>query len=140
MWIRILAMLLFSLPASADEGTFTFLQKKECAPFDGVLFDGTAVASLMAEKENWKLQCDLEVEYNLDKIKTEFDLERKNLNIRYTALEKEYKVMVDQKDLEIATLQDTLKKRSPQNKWVWFSVGGAFGASAAIVIAKQFVD
>ena len=36
---------------------------------------------LMAEKENWKLQCDLEVEYNLDKIKTEFDLERKNLNI-----------------------------------------------------------
>jgi hypothetical protein len=94
----------------------------------------------MTEKDSWKLQCDLEVEYNLDIANSEFELERKNFEIRYEALDHEYKLIVDQKDIEITKLQETIKKQSPPNKWAWFGVGGASGVVATVIIAKQFVD
>ena len=137
---RILALLLVSSTAYADEGKFTLIAEQEPAPFAGVLFDPMATANIMTEKDSWKLQCDLEVEYNLDIANSEFELERKNFEIRYEALDHEYKLIVDQKDIEITKLQETIKKQSPPNKWVWFGVGGASGVVATVIIAKQFVD
>ena len=137
---RILALLLISSTAYADEGKFTLIAEQEPAPFAGVLFDPMATANIMTEKDSWKLQCDLEVEYNLDIANSEFELERKNFEIRYEALDHEYKLIVDQKDIEITKLQETIKKQSPPNKWVWFGVGGASGVVATVIIAKQFVD
>ena len=137
---RILALLLISSTAVADDGKFTFMAERQPAPFEGVLFDPEATASILTEKANWQLQCDIEVEYNLDIANTEFDLERKNFNIRYEALDQEYKLIVEQKDAEIVKLQETIKKQSPPNKWVWFGVGGASGVVATVIIAKQFIN
>ena len=137
---RILALLLVSSTAYADEGKFTLIAEQEPAPFAGVLFDPMATANIMTEKDSWKLQCDLEVEYNLDIANSEFELERKNFEIRYEALDHEYKLIVDQKDIEIIKLQETIKKQSPPNKWVWFGVGGASGVVATVIIAKQFIN
>ena len=124
----------------ADDGRFTLLEEQQPAPFEGVLFDTTAVVDIMTEKANWQLQCDIEIEYNLDLANTEFVLERKNFNIRYEALDQEYKLIVEQKDTEIVKLQETIKKQSPPNKWVWFGVGGASGVVATVIIAKQFIN
>jgi len=137
---KILALFLISSTAYADDGKFTLLAEQQPAPFEGVLFDPIATASIMTEKDSWKLQCDLEVEYNLDVANTEFELERKNCEIRYEALDQEYKLIVEQKDIEIAKLQETIKKQSPPNKWAWFGVGGASGVVATVIIAKQFIN
>ena len=140
MLIRILALFLISSTAMADDGRFTLLEEQQPAPFEGVLFDTTAVVDIMTEKANWQLQCDIEIEYNLDLANTEFVLERKNFNIRYEALDQEYKLIVEQKDTEIVKLQETIKKQSPPNKWAWFGIGGASGVIATVIIAKQFVN
>ena len=63
-----------------------------------------------------------------------------NEKIRYDALVKENQLLIEKKDLEIQTLQETLKKKSPFNKWLWFGAGGIAGASATVLIAKQFID
>ena len=137
---RIFALFLFSSTALADDGKFTLLAEEQPAPFAGVLFDPIATASIITEKSNWQLQCDIEIEYNLDIANTEFDLERKNFNIRYEALDQEYKLIVEQKDVEITKLQETIKKQSPPNKWAWFGVGSASGVIATVIIAKQFIN
>ena len=61
---RILALFLFSSTALADDGKFTLLAEEQPAPFAGVLFDPIATASIITEKSNWQLQCDIEIEYN----------------------------------------------------------------------------
>jgi len=137
---RILALFLISSTVYADDGKFTLLAEQQPAPFEGVLFDPIATASIITEKSNWQLQCDIEIEYNLDIANTEFDLERKNFNIRYEALDQEYKLIVEQKDVEITKLQETIKKQSPPNKWAWFGVGSASGVIATVIIAKQFIE
>ena len=124
---RILALFLFSSTALADDGKFTLLAEEQPASFAGVLFDPIATANIMTEKDGWKSLCDIEVEYQLDIAGTEFDLERKNFNIRYEALDQEYKLIVEQKDTEIIKLQETIKKQSPPNKWRWYASGIASG-------------
>ena len=133
-------MFLISSTAFADEGKFTLLAEQEVAPFEGVLFDPVATATIITEKNNRQTECDLEVEYQLDKANTEFALERKNSNIRYEALQEEYKLVTKEKDKEITALQEALKKQAPSNKWIWFSIGGAAGATAAVIVAKQFIN
>ena len=133
-------MFLISSTAVADEGKFTLLAEQEAAPFEGVLFDPVATATIITEKNNRQTECDLEVEYQLDKANTEFALERKNSNIRYEALQEEYKLVTKEKDKEITALQEALKKQAPSNKWIWFSIGGAAGATAAVIVAKQFIN
>ena len=137
---RVLALFLISSTAVADEGKFTLLAEQEVAPFEGVLFDPVATATIITEKNNRQTECDLEVEYQLDKANTEFALERKNSNIRYEALQEEYKLVTKEKDKEITALQEALKKQAPSNKWIWFSIGGAAGATAAVIVAKQFTN
>ena len=133
-------MFLISSTAVADEGKFTLLAEQEVAPFEGVLFDPVATATIITEKNNRQTECDLEVEYQLDKANTEFALERKNSNIRYEALQEEYKLVTKEKDKEITALQEALKKQAPSNKWIWFSIGGAAGATAAVIVAKQYTN
>ena len=140
MLSRVLALLLFSSTALADDGKFAVLEKAQPAPFDGVLFDKSAVADIMTEKATWQSQCDIEVEYQLDIASTEFDLERKNFNIRYDALDEEYKLIVEQKDAEIVKLQETIKKQSPPNKWWWYAGGIASGVVVTYGAYKAFRD
>ena len=137
---RIFALFLFSSTALADDGKFTLLAEEQPAPFAGVLFDPIATANIMTEKDGWKSLCDIEVEYQLDIAGTEFDLERKNFNIRYDALDEEYKLIVEQKDVEIVKLQETIKKQSPPNKWAWYVGGIASGAAITYGAYKAFQD
>mgnify|MGYP003152695458 FL=1 len=137
---RILALFLFSSTAYANDGKFTLLAEQQPAPFAGVLFDPIAAANIMTEKDGWKSLCDIEVEYQLDVAGTEFELERKNFNIRYDALDEEYKLIVEQKDVEIVKLQETIKKQSPPNKWWWYAGGIASGVAVTYGAYKAFRD
>ena len=118
-----LKILLFSLTAHATPPQFTILGEDEPAPFEGVLFNKRGIAELLVLPEQYRLDCDLEVEYQIDRQATEFHLERQNFQIRIDSLLKEYELRITEKDREILALQEAIAAQAPNNKWWWF-VGG----------------
>ncbi len=84
------------------------------------------------------MDCDLEVEYQLDVQATEFHLERQNFQIRLDALAREYDLRVEQKDVEIAALQEAMLKQSPNNKLWWLASGIVVGMATTYGAYRLF--
>ena len=122
-----LKALLFSMVAHAEPPQFTILGENEPAPFEGVLFNKRGIAELLVMPMDYRLNCDLEVEYQIDIQATEFHLERQNFQIRLDALTSEYDLRIEQKDIEIAALQEAVLAQAPSNKLWWFAGGVAAG-------------
>jgi len=133
-----LKALLFSTLAYAEPAQFTIVGQDEPAPFEGVLFNKRGIAELLVLPLEYRLDCDLEVEYQLDVQATEFHLERQNFQIRLDALAKEYDLRIEQKDIEIAALQEALLAQAPNNKWWWFVGGVAAGAATTYAAYRLF--
>ena len=133
-----LKALLFSTLAYAEPAQFTIVGQDEPAPFEGVLFNKRGIAELLVLPMEYRLDCDLEVEYQLDVQATEFHLERQNFQIRLDALAKEYDLRIEQKDIEIAALQEAMLKQAPPNKLWWFVGGIAAGAAATYGAYRAF--
>ena len=112
--------------AHAEPPQFTIVGENEPAPFEGVLFDPAATATIIVDNAYSQQDCDLEIEYHIDVLSPEFQLERENFNIRYDSLKQEYDLIIEQKNLEIVQLRASLKSHSPRNKW-WWAAGGAVG-------------
>tara|TARA_Y100001970_G_C14090490_1_gene779759 strand:- start:200 stop:646 length:447 start_codon:yes stop_codon:yes gene_type:complete len=127
-----------SLPV--NEGKFTILDHRECAPFPGVLFDADATASLMALPNYYSQKCQLDMSRALGEQSAEYDLEIEQLNIRLDVLQQEHTNALTQKDLEITTLQDALKKNSKRNPWLWGTIGAVVGASLTVAIVETTRD
>ena len=130
------SLLLLTSVALAEGPKFSVLAEEEPAPFEGVLFDPEATAILMSDKEFWQRECDLEIEFQLDKQGTKFQLEMQNAQIRYQAASDEADLLIEKKDLEIEALKDTLKRQSPRNNWLWFAGGTATGVVVTVGIVN----
>ena len=59
-------LLLLSLAAYGDP-EFANLKKGERAPFEGRLFNEEAIASILTNNSHKDMQCQIEIEYELDK-------------------------------------------------------------------------
>jgi hypothetical protein len=88
--------------------------------------------------EEYRMGCDLEIEYQLDVQATEFHLERQNFQIRLDALTREYDLRIEQKDIEIAALQEAMLNQSPDNKLWWFAGGVAAGIATTYAAYRMF--
>ena len=130
-------MLYSSVAYSADPGRFSTLATNEPAPFEGVLFDPLAAATILAQSELFRSECDLEIEYRIDLQGTEFQLERRELNLRLDSLTSEYTLSITQKDLEIAQLQKTIRTQSPRNNWIWAAGGVLLGGLTVYAITNE---
>ena len=117
---------------------FTILGENEPAPFEGVLFNKRGIAELLVMPEEYRMGCDLEIEYQLDVQATEFHLERQNFQIRLDALTREYDLRIEQKDIEIAALQEAMLNQSPSNKLWWFAGGVAAGIVTTYAAYRMF--
>ena len=136
--IFLMFCILYSSLAHAETpGRFSTLATNEPAPFEGVLFDPLATAHILAQAELFRGECDLDIEYRLDMQSTEFDLERKELNLRLDSLTSEYTLLITQKDLEIEQLQKTIKNQSPKNNWVWAAAGVVVGGLTVYAITSK---
>jgi len=133
-----LKALLFSAVAHAGTPQFTIMGQDEPAPFEGVLFNKRGIAELLVLPEEYRMECDLEIEYQLDVQATEFHLERQNFQIRLDALTKEYDLRTEQKDIEIAALQEAMLKQAPSNKWWWLAGGVAAGVGITYAAYRGF--
>lgn len=139
----LLSMFLFVSSAFAEgtyePGQFTFLGEGEPAPFEGTLLDINATATVLSMSEYYEAQCNLQIQYQLDRLGAEFQLERDNYDIRLSSLKEEYELVITQKDLEITQLQDSLKNQAPRNNWPWF-VGGIVTGVAVTYGAYRLFD
>ena len=129
--------LLISL-ASAGEAEFTFVDRSQPAPFEGTLLNPQATAELLVLPDMLKAECDLEVEYRVDLLSTEHQLETTNLHTRYTALSLEYQQAIEVKDLQIENLETIISSNSGVSKWVWFASGIAAGTATTYVAYRAF--
>ena len=120
--LLVLSTLLSSV-AYGDEGKFMFLGEGECAVYEGALFDPQAVAKMIVIVDDLQTDCDLKIEYELDKLTTKHQLEIRNHHIAYSTLQKKYDLLEQSSTTQIDKLQETLNKVSASNKWWWF-VGG----------------
>jgi len=130
--------LLFSMVAHADPPQFTIVGQDEPAPFEGVLFNKRGIAELLVLPMEYRMECDLEVEYQIDVQATQFQLERDNFQIRLDALTQEYDLRIEQKDIEIAALQEAMLNQSPSNKLWWFAGGVAAGVVTTYAAYRMF--
>ena len=61
-----------------------------------------------------------------------------NLKIEHKSLTDEYDLFIMQKDKEIDSLVNSLRKTSPRNKWLWFAGGLVVGTAATYGAYKAF--
>ncbi len=137
MFLSLLLMLTTAVNAT-EPAKFTVLEYKTPAPFAGVLFDENAISKIMADYDIYKYSCDIRTEYLLDLQKQECGFKLENLRIEHKALTDEYDLFIMQKDREIATLNDALKKTSPRYKWLYFAGGILVGTAASYGAYKAF--
>ena len=137
MFLKLLLML--SLTANATEpAKFTILEYKQPAPFEGVLFDEFAISTILSSYDIAAYGCDIRVQYELDKLQQKHNFELESLKVEHRALTDEYDLFIVQKDREIDALVKSLKKTSPRNKWIWFTVGVVAGGAATYGAYKAF--
>jgi hypothetical protein len=133
-----LKALLLSMVAQAESPQFTIIGQDEPAPFEGVLFNKRGIAELLVLPEQYRMECDLEVEYQIDVQATEFHLERQNFQIRLDALNREYDLRIEQKDIEISALQEAMLSQAPANKLWWLAGGIAAGIATTYGAYRLF--
>ena len=84
--------------ASVIEQMLRFLDELdagETAPFAGILFNPSALADLLSEKTYSDEECDLEVEYQVSRARSEMQLQLDSLQISYDALEEKHQLLMD---------------------------------------------
>jgi len=132
-----LLLLLMSTAGATEPAQFTVLEYKAPAPFAGVLFDENAISKMMADYDIYKYSCDIKMEYQLDLQKEEYEYKLENMRIEHKALTDEYDLFIMQKDREIATLNDALKKTSPRYKWLYFAGGILIGTASSYAVYRS---
>jgi len=133
-----LLLLISIAQADTEESQFTILGENECAPFEGVLFNKEATAELLVLEERARLNCEATLNYEVQRQRTEFDLELSNLNIRLDSLQEEYDLRISEKDLEIAKLQESLLSQAPPNRVWWIAGGVAIGIASTYAAYRVF--
>ena len=135
MFLKLLLML--TLAADATEpAKFTVLEYNAPAPFAGVLYDEYAMSQIMADFDIYKYSCDIKTDYQLKIQKEEYEFKLENMRIENKALTDEYDLFIMQKDKEIFTLTDALKKTSPRHKWLYFAGGILIGTASSYGVYK----
>jgi hypothetical protein len=120
---------MWSNTAAADEGRFTFLGQNQCAPFEGVLFDPAATATILSQTQAAKSECEIKLKYELGKQATEYKLELQNMQIRHDALISEYDMRIESLERESTALANALKKQSKKNPVLWVAAGVVGGVA-----------
>ncbi len=130
--------LLLTMTANAtDTGHFTFLEYKAPAPYEGVLFNDTALAKILSDYDMVKYSCDIRTDYEIKVLTEEYEYKLENLKIEHEALTDEYDLFIIQKDKEIDLLAGALRKTSPRYKWLYFTGGVILGGLGYYALDKE---
>tara|TARA_R110000737_G_scaffold325905_1_gene339414 strand:- start:695 stop:1153 length:459 start_codon:yes stop_codon:yes gene_type:complete len=149
MWNNIITqMLSFALvlctPAYAqdaeEEPMFTSLEQGETAPFTGTLFNPSATAQLITSHQYSLTECDLLVEYEVAKARSEMQLQLSVLQIGYDSLSEKHTLLMDIKNDEINTYREmSLTQPNKNNHW-WLAGGAVAGIGLSLGVFYAAAD
>ena len=123
-------LLLMSL-AFANDAKFTNLKEGETAPFDGRLFNGAAIAKLITDNQYKDLECDLQVEYELDKLATKKQYE---IDILKASLESKNNMLLEINQIKQDEIDEMRDSYKPAKPYLWLTGGFVLGSAASIAI------
>ena len=124
------SLMLLALLSTASAEDFTVVAEDQPAPFEGVLLSVPAAAEILAKHEEVQMNCELEIEFQLDKAGTQCKLDKELLEARIVTLDQQHAEIVASKDLVIEKQQAIIKKQAPHRKWLWFAGGIVLGGAS----------
>ena len=108
------------------------IRKGQAAPFSGVLLNSLAAARIFADKDFSNEECELKIEYELNLIAAQHQLELDKYQIQFDGLQERYDAMNLIKDDEITRLQDLIGKH-PNRRNAWMFAGGVVAGVATSI-------
>ena len=128
-------------PEVPPQPKITSIAKAQPAPYSGVLLNTVAAAKIFTEKEFIDMECELRIEYAVQKEILRLNLLLETSQATVESMEKKYTSLLDIKDQEIKRLG---KVASETNDWssLWY-VGGivtGIALTVAIVYAVKEVN
>jgi hypothetical protein len=137
--MALLMFLSFLLISSAiADDSFTFLSEGEPAPFEGTLFNPGATAELLVSIDERQLQCDLELEYQLQVQATNFKLEIDNLTASHDTMVAQQQQTILTQQTQIEELNVIIESNSGHSKWLWATAGAVVGAGITYGAYRAF--
>ena len=122
--------LLLLSSALAQDAQYTQLETGEPAPFAGYLFNETATAELIVEKQFIMTECDLRTEFEIGKIRAEYDLQITLAEIQATAEQEKLNFLLTEAQNEL----DSYRTARKPNTHLWFAGGMAAGIATSVAI------
>ena len=115
-----------------EEPMYTHLEQGEGAPFAGTLFNPPATAELITAHQYSLTECDLLVEYEVAKARSEMQLQLDTLNISYNAQNERMNLLFDIKDQEIDMYREMALDQPNKNNHLWFAGGTVAGIALSL--------
>ena len=122
--------LLLLSSALAQDAQYTQLEAGEQAPFAGYLFNETATAELIVEKQFAMTECDLRTEFEINRISAEYDLQLSLAEIRAIAEQEKLNFLLTEAQNEL----DSYRAARKPNTQLWFAGGMAAGIATSVAI------
>jgi len=99
-------------------------------PFDGAVLNNSAMAKILVEKDFLQQECNLRIEYSIDKTQARCDLLLEDANIHINAIETKYNEVLDVKNSEIERLDEMVVKSMDIDDYTvfWFAGGVVLGS------------
>ena len=129
-------LLITLLPALCfANGKVAAIKKGQTAPFDGILLDKKAEATMAAKRESAVKICEIDKNYTIKKLKAECDFNKRILTIEKESEKKKHDGLMALKNAEVKRLEEALKKsQKPDYSKLWFVGGFVAGVGLSIGI------
>ena len=131
-----LILIIIILPSLCfANGKVAAIKKGQRAPFDGILFDKRAEATITAKRESAVKVCEIDKDYKLKKLKAQCDFDKRFLSIEKITTEGKHDSLMKLKNAEVKRLEKALDKATkPDYSRFWFVGGFVAGVGLSIGI------
>jgi len=114
------------------------IKKNEKAPFAGVLFNSVAAAEVLAEKSYFEKECELKINFQVNKEKARLQALIDSQKVSYESLENRYGAIIKIKDQEIERLSSiALNTNDYSTLWATGGILAGIGLTLAVMYAIE---
>ena len=116
-------------------GKVAAIKKGQRAPFDGILLDRQAEATMTAKRESAVKICDMDKNFSIKKLSAECGFEKRLLIIERDTNKKKFSELMALKSAEVKRLNKALAEtKKPDYTKLWFVGGFVVGVGLSIGI------
>jgi len=120
---------------SEIEPMYTHLKVGDDVPFDGTLFNGTALSQILVDSQYSFDECDLRIEFEKNILAADYQLKLDILQAGYDSLSERHDLLMLIKDNEIEIYRTMALDMPNKNNHWWLAGGVAVGVSITIAAA-----